>query len=73
MRAEVLSYSRTRGLFAGIALDGAVIKQDKDGNWNVYGERVNPRELLLTPGQRIPAAAIELVEALRNLAPVREE
>ena len=41
MRAEILSYSRTRGLFAGLSLEGAVVKQDQDGNENVYGERVD--------------------------------
>ena len=47
MRAEILSYSRTRGLFAGLSLEGSVVKQDKDGNENVYGERVDPKRLLL--------------------------
>jgi len=69
MRADILSYSRTRGLFAGISLEGAVIKQDKDGNVNLYGERVEPRDLLLKPGQPIPPAARGLVEAIQKHSP----
>ncbi len=72
LRAEILSYSRSRGVFAGLSLEGAVIKPDKDANWAVYGEPVEPKRLLLTPGQQVPAAALPLVEALRELAPARE-
>jgi len=43
MHAEILSYSRTRGLFAGLSLEGAVVKQDADANEHVYGERVDAR------------------------------
>lgn len=69
MRAEILTYSRTRGLFAGISLEGAVIHQDKDGNVNLYGERVEPKDLLLKPGQPIPPAGRGLVEALQKHSP----
>lgn len=69
MRAEILTYSRTRGLFAGISLEGAVLKQDKDGNVNVYGERVDPKDLLLKPGQPIPPAGRGLVETLQKHSP----
>jgi len=69
MRAEILSYSRTRGLFAGLSLEGAVVKQDKDGNRSVYGEDVNPRELLLFWGQPLPPAARGFVNLLQDLSP----
>jgi SH3 domain-containing YSC84-like protein 1 len=69
MRAEILSYSRTRGLFAGLSLEGAVVKQDKDGNRNVYGEDVNPKELLLFWGQPMPQAARGFVNLLQDLSP----
>ncbi len=72
LRAEILSYSRSRGAFAGLSFEGAVIKPDKDANWALYGEPVEPKKLLLTPDQHIPAAALELVETLRELAPARE-
>lgn len=69
MHAEILTYSRSRGLFAGIAIDGAVIKQDKDGNERVYGDAVSPKALLFTPGQAIPPAGKALVDALREISP----
>jgi lipid-binding SYLF domain-containing protein len=69
MKAEILTYSRNRGIFAGIALEGAVVKQDKDANVNVYGEQVNPRDLLLYKSRATPAAARDLLEALREFSP----
>jgi SH3 domain-containing YSC84-like protein 1 len=69
MRAEILSYSRTRGLFVGLALEGAVVKQDKDANENVYGERVDPRTLLTAPVHEVPEAARGLVDLLRGVSP----
>jgi lipid-binding SYLF domain-containing protein len=69
MRAEILSYSRSRGLFAGLSLEGAVVKQDKDGNENVYGERVNPKKVLVTPAYPIPAEARGLVDLLERVSP----
>jgi lipid-binding SYLF domain-containing protein len=71
MRAEILTYSRTRGVFAGISLEGAVISQDDDANRRLYGEKVSPRNLLLEPGQPIPAAAKGLIAALDKLSPPR--
>ena len=55
MHAEILSYSRTRGLFAGLSLEGAVVKQDQDGNLSLYGERVEPEAP--APGGRLRRAA----------------
>jgi lipid-binding SYLF domain-containing protein len=69
MRAEILSYSRTRGLFAGISLEGAVVKQDKNANEKIYGERVDPERLLLQAGYRVPASGRGLVELLRGVSP----
>ena len=71
MRAEILSYSRTRGLFAGLSLEGSVVKQDEDGNENVYGERVDPKRLLLEGAYPVPAAARGLVELLATSSPRR--
>ena len=42
MRAKILTYSRTRGLFAGITLNGSTIKQDRDANERFYGQPTNP-------------------------------
>ena len=56
LQAEILSYSRTRGLFAGVSLEGAVVKQDGDGNENLYGERIEPRRVLFEEGAEVPVA-----------------
>jgi lipid-binding SYLF domain-containing protein len=71
MRAEILTYSRTRGIFAGISLEGAVLSQDDDANRRLYGAKVSPRDLLLEPGQPIPAPAKGLIAALDKLSPPR--
>jgi SH3 domain-containing YSC84-like protein 1 len=71
MRAEILSYSRTRGLFAGLSLEGSVVKQDRDGNENVYGERVDAKRLLLEGAYPVPAAARGLVDLLATSSPRR--
>jgi SH3 domain-containing YSC84-like protein 1 len=68
MRAEILTYSRSRGIFAGLSLEGAVLKQDEDSNFDVYGGRIAPKELLSNPGFKIPAEAQPLVDALRSLS-----
>jgi len=69
MRAEILSYSRTRGLFAGISLEGAVVKQDENANEKIYGEHVDPERLLKRAGYRVPPAAVGLVDLLRGASP----
>jgi lipid-binding SYLF domain-containing protein len=56
MRAEVLTYSRARGLFAGITLNGAAIKQDKDSTREFYGRMVPFRTLLVGEIDAPPAA-----------------
>jgi len=68
MGAEILSYSRSRGLFAGVSLEGAVINQDEKGNRRMYGRDIDPKEILLT-GVAVPAAAVPLVNTLNRLSP----
>jgi len=69
MRAEILSYSRSRGVFAGIALDGAALKPDRKANFSVYGEDVSSRDLLLKEGYPVPRAGRGLVAELTRLSP----
>jgi len=69
MHAEILTYSRSRGLFAGVSLEGAVLKQDRDANWNLYGESVEARDLLIKGERKPPAFAAELVDLLREMSP----
>jgi lipid-binding SYLF domain-containing protein len=64
MRAEMLSYSRSRGLFAGISLQGATLRPDADANDEMYGHNISNKEILTTD-VKVPAAASEL-ESLLN-------
>src|SRR5262245_23949263 len=72
MHAEILSYSHSRGLFAGISLEGASLAQDHKGNDAVYGSRVSASDVLLKPGWRIPGAGKGLVATLERLSPRRK-
>src|ERR1700688_3424769 len=67
MRSEVLTYSRARGLFAGVSLNGAAIKQDKDSTREFYGRMV-PFRTLLTGEIAAPAAAHEFLSSLAQWA-----
>ena len=69
MRAEILTYSRSRGLFAGVSLDGQVVKQDNDANERLYGRKVDPKDILFTGNVAAPAGARPLVGALQKFAP----
>lgn len=69
MRAEILSYSRSRGLFAGVSLDGQVLKQDNDDNEQLYGHKVSPKEILISGVVKSPPAAQPLDDVLTKYAP----
>src|ERR1700730_15012428 len=69
LHAEILSYSRSRGLFAGVSLDGAVVKQDKDDNQKLYGREVSAKELLIDGTVRTPRAARGLNSTLTKYSP----
>ena len=64
LHAEILSYSRARGLFAGLSLDGAVVKQDKDDNRKLYGRDVTAKEILIDGEVAVPPEARSLDSAL---------
>jgi len=69
MRAEILSYSRSRGLFAGVSLDGASLRPDKDANEQVYGRRISARTIVTSTNLSVPAAGRRFVAALEMHAP----
>jgi len=71
LKAEILSYSRTRGLFVGLSLEGAVVRQDEDANEHVYGERVDARKLLVDGAYGVPARARALIGVLQGASPGR--
>jgi lipid-binding SYLF domain-containing protein len=68
LRAQVLTYSRARGLFAGATLNGAVIKQDRDGTRAFYG-RVIPFRTVLTGGVEAPKESGPFLSALAKYSP----
>jgi lipid-binding SYLF domain-containing protein len=70
MRAEILSWSRSRGVFAGISLQGATLRQDLDDNATLYGRKLENREIVTT-GVPPPAGAAKLL-ALLNKHSARE-
>jgi lipid-binding SYLF domain-containing protein len=72
MRAEILSYSRTRGLFAGVSLEGASLRPDDDASEQVYGRLVSAHTLVTGTGIAVPAAGRRLVDALAKNAPRNE-
>ena len=70
MNAEMLSYSRSRGLFAGISLEGATLRPDEDTNKELYGREATNREIL-TGDFKTPAAAGKFEHALNRESPQR--
>jgi SH3 domain-containing YSC84-like protein 1 len=66
LKAEILSYSRTQGLFAGINLSGGVLRGDTDDNKDLYGANVNPRDVVLGDTVTVPGAAEPLMKALKK-------
>jgi SH3 domain-containing YSC84-like protein 1 len=69
MRAEVLSYSRSRGLFAGISLEGSTLRPDGDGNERVYGKGISAKEIVINSAIHAPASAKLLVSTLNKKSP----
>jgi lipid-binding SYLF domain-containing protein len=65
MHAEILSWSRSQGLFAGIALEGATLRQDLDDNAGLYGKRLENKEIVKS-SMRVPKAAAKLVDLLNK-------
>lgn len=67
MYAEILSYSRTRGLFAGVDLSGGVVRPDEDANQNLYGRDVSARAVLMQGARVAPPAAGPFMAALGHV------
>jgi len=71
MHADILSWSRSQGLFAGLALEGATLRQDLDDNASIYGKRLENRAIV-TDGRRVPPSAAKLIKLLNRYS-AREE
>ena len=72
LRSEVLSYSRSRGLFAGVSLEGSTLRPDDDATADVYGRKLTAREIVLGGKVRTPASGRHLVAVLQKNAPRNE-
>lgn len=64
LRSEILSYSRSRGLFAGVSLEGSTIRPDNKANEKIYGEKLEATQIVLSDNVKVPAAAEQLVSTL---------
>jgi lipid-binding SYLF domain-containing protein len=69
LRAEMLSYSRTRGLFAGVSLEGTSLRPDDDASAELYGRKVTAREIVRGTTNAVPDAGRRLVDVLQKKAP----
>ena len=72
MRAEILSYSRSRGLFAGISLEGSSLRPDDDASADVYGHAIKAKDIVRSEKMGVPATGRHLVDALQKSAPRNE-
>jgi lipid-binding SYLF domain-containing protein len=69
LRSEILSYSRARGLFAGVSLEGSTIRPDNGDNSRVYGRKIAAREIVLSGKVPVPPAAEQLISTLDARTP----
>jgi lipid-binding SYLF domain-containing protein len=72
LRAEILSYSRSRGLFAGVSLEGSTLRPDNDASADVYGHKITAREIVMGRKIAVPASGRHLVRVLQKNAPHNE-
>jgi len=69
MRAEILSYSRARGLFAGVSLEGSTLRPDNEANEKLYGRKLPARDIVLHHAVPPPASARQLLSVLNRRSP----
>lgn len=69
MNAEILSYSRAKGLFAGISLEGSTLRSDGSANEKLYGQKLSAKDIIRSGKVKTPASAQELVALLDKKSP----
>ena len=69
LRAEVLTYSRSRGLFAGISLEGSTLRPDNDANERIYGKKIDAKEIALHGAVPVPSSAKLMTDTLGQRSP----
>ncbi|HEY2457388.1 MAG TPA: lipid-binding SYLF domain-containing protein [Candidatus Acidoferrum sp.] len=72
LRADILSYSRARGLFAGVSLEGSTLRPDNDANKNLYGKKMEAKDIVLGGTVQAPASASSLISTLDKASPVNK-
>ncbi|MGA2429341.1 MAG: lipid-binding SYLF domain-containing protein [Candidatus Acidiferrum sp.] len=73
MRAEMLSYSRARGVFAGISLEGSTVRADNDANKRIYGKEISAEDIITESRLSAPASAHLLLARLQKASPHRKQ
>jgi lipid-binding SYLF domain-containing protein len=69
MKAEILSYSRARGLFGGVSLEGSTLRSDGGANKNLYGKELSAEDIVLKGAVKAPAAGNSLASVLNQKSP----
>src|SRR6202521_5557683 len=72
MRAEILSYSRSRGVFAGVSLEGSTLRPDDEASEQVYGHAIKAKEIVRSENMSVPETGRQLVHTLQKSAPHNE-
>src|SRR5215510_12008661 len=72
LRADILSYSRARGAFAGISLSGSTLRPDNDANKNLYGKKIEAKDIVLEGAVKPPPSATTLLSTLDKASPVNK-
>jgi SH3 domain-containing YSC84-like protein 1 len=72
MRSEILSYSRTRGIFVGVSLEGSTLRPDDDATADVYGRKFTAREIVIDGRVGVPPSGRHLVRVLQRNSPFNE-
>jgi lipid-binding SYLF domain-containing protein len=72
MRAEILTYSRARGLFAGVSLEGSTLRPDNDANEHLYGKKIDAKAIVLEGAVKAPPSAAKLLATLDKASPVNK-
>ena len=72
LRAEILSYSRARGLFAGVSLEGSTLRPDNGANKNLYGKEVSASAIVFDKAVPVPDSAKTLLATLQKASPVNK-
>jgi lipid-binding SYLF domain-containing protein len=72
MSAEILTYSRSKGLFAGVSLTGSTLREDSGDNEDLYGQKISAREIILESKVKAPDAAKGLISVLQKQSPTNK-